>query len=178
MDCRFLEVPGHLFEWEGEQLQKLAENKCVLDIGTHNGRSACAMAPSARFVVTVDHYQGDSMIGGTSLDYARGHIAKVGLDHKIAMIEADWSQIVTPQFLSKFDFVFYDAAHTPPLYEKQFLDRCFLVPQLPIALHDYKPREPNLSYVVSAIRQFSLSTRREMQGPVGSVVWFDSILPE
>jgi hypothetical protein len=175
----FKSVAGHLLEIEGERLQRLADNKRVLEFGTHHGRSAVAMAATARQVSTVDHYRGDFQIGAPDIEQTRRGFAGSGLGHKISLYDCTWQQFVMDNcilsYLSPwhddFDMIFYDAAHDQ---EGAFLGFVTDFKGI-IALHDYKPGEAGMEHVVRAVDEFSAVTGRPIAGKVGSVVWFDAI---
>jgi hypothetical protein len=169
----FLSVPGHLYEVEGRSLQQLAKGKRVLDIGTHHGRAAAAMAATAKHVRTIDWYQGDSMIGAPDVDKVKELIYPL---ENVECLFGDWVKW-WGQIFNQADYhmIFYDAAHRPPeSYEKDFLA---LVEKFPgvIALHDYKPKLEEYGLAVSAMDDFAKRTGRTMFGPVAgsSIVWFE-----
>jgi predicted O-methyltransferase YrrM len=170
----FLNVPGHLYTVEGRLLQQLAEGKRVLDIGTHHGRAAAAMAATAKHVRTIDWYQGDSMIGAPDVDKVKELIYPL---ENVECLWGDWVEWWEQMFdQSDYDMIFYDAAHRPPEpYEKDFLA---LVEDFPgaIALHDYKPKLDEYRLAVEAMDDFAKRTGRTMFGPVAgsSIVWFEA----
>jgi predicted O-methyltransferase YrrM len=171
----FLNVPGHLFETEGRLLQQLAEGKSVLDIGTHHGRAAAAMAATAKHVKTIDWYRGDSMIGAPDEDVVKELIYPL---ENVECLWGDWTKWWEYAFSrADFSMFFYDAAHRPPeAYEKDFLA---LVEDFPgvIALHDYKPKLEEYGLAVAAMDDFAKRTGRTMFGPVAgsSIVWFEAL---
>jgi predicted O-methyltransferase YrrM len=171
----FLNVPGHLFETEGRLLQQLAEGKRVLDIGTHHGRAAAAMAATAKHVDTIDWYQGDSMIGAPDVDVVKELIYPI---ENVLCLWGNWVAFWQDAFdPANCDMIFYDAAHRPPeAYEKEFLA---LVEDFPgvIALHDYKPKLEEYGLAVEAMNDFAKRTGRTMFGPVAgsSIVWFEAL---
>jgi predicted nicotinamide N-methyase len=171
----FLKVPGHLFETEGRLLQQLAEGKRVLDIGTHHGRAAAAMAATAREVWTIDWGKGDSMIGAPDRTTKEQSLDGTG----IVIVEADWVNWFQSRFdPDDWDMIFYDAAHRgPEPYEKDFLALVEDFPRLLIALHDHKPNLPEYRLAVEAMNDFAKRTGRTMFGPVAgsSIVWFEAV---
>ena len=173
----FLTVPGHLYDSEGRHLQDLAKGKKVLEIGTHLGRSAVAMAATAFHVTTIDHYRGDAQIGAPSLEEAMENIRSSGLAGSITQVVADWTKwIAGPVDLQAYDMLFYDGAHTPEnAYEKDFLALCEDFRGI-IALHDYKPNEEGMKYVVQATDDFARKTNRpRLLMSAGSIVWFEAV---
>ena len=171
----FLNVPGHLYETEGRLLQQLAKEKRVLDIGTHHGRSASAMAATALQVDTIDWYQGDSMIGAPDHQVVMEKLAYV---ENVNCLWGDWVEWWASRYNRKnYGMIFYDAAHRPPEpYEKDFLA---LVEDFPgiLALHDYKPKLSEYGDAVKAMDDYAKKTGRTMFGPVAgsSIVWFEAI---
>lgn len=175
----FLKVPGHLHAVEGAYLQTLAEGKKVLEIGTHYGKSAVAMAATAHHVTSLDHYRGDSQIGAPILSQTLENVAESGLGAKISLIVADWSAWLSgPVDLEPFDFLFYDGGHCPPQpYEKDFLEHC-LEFRGGIALHDYgKDYDPSMFFVDLAVDEFQRKTGRPMVAPPfgTSIVYFPPV---
>lgn len=171
----FLSISGHLYPEEGYLLQVLAANKRVLEIGSHHCRSAIAMAATALHVTTIDNFKGDAQIGAPSLAEAMENIQNSSLADKITLIVADWTKyIASPADLQSYDMLFYDAAHTPENpYEKDFLELCENFKGI-IALHDYKPAEEGMKYVVQAVDDFEKRVKRVRQGPLQgtSIVYF------
>jgi predicted O-methyltransferase YrrM len=172
----FLNVPGHLYETEGRLLQQLAEGKWVLDIGTHHGRAAAAMAATAKHVRTIDWFRGDSMIGAPDHNVVKELIYPL---ENVQCLFGDWVEWWQENFVrsGNYNMIFYDAAHRPPEpYEKDFLA---LVEDFPgiIALHDYKPKLDEYGLAVAAMDDFAKRTGRTLFGPVAgsSIVWFECI---
>lgn len=159
------------------------EGKTVLELGTHHGRSAVAMAATADYVWTFDNYEGDSMIGAPDYVTTKNSVFASGLRDNTHLKIGDWSdREVEPEVFALLgarlvDAVFYDAAHAPPHpYEKEFLqmieDTNF---RGLVALHDYKPQEPAYKHTVDAIDQYAKRSGRAMLGPEKgtSIVWFE-----
>jgi predicted O-methyltransferase YrrM len=173
----FLKVPGHLHVAEGYLLQRLMEGKIVAECGTHHGRSAVAMLATAKWVTTIDNYQGDSMIGAPDWNVTHKSISDSGIaGWKTDVLKGDWTELLPP-LLASTNAIFYDAAHEPQHpYEKEFLqmieDSGF---RGLVALHDYKPQEPAYKHTVDAIDQYAKRSGRAMLGPEPgtSIVWFE-----
>jgi len=176
----FLDVPGHMYDEECRLLQKLATGKIVLDIGTHYGRSAVAMAGTALWVDTVDNYQGDAQINPPVMAETLKKIAASGLGDKIEINQADFMEFLEaygPR-LHDYGMIFYDGPHIPPVYEKHFLD--FVIEfeyRGVVAIHDYKHWDKDMALVVEAVDDFEKKTGRVRNGPLlkQSIVWFDAI---
>lgn len=180
MNCHkdaFLDCPGHLYPDEGYLLQKLFAGLRVLDIGTHHGRSAVAIAATASHVTTLDWGKGDHQIGAPDAGTALRCVQKSGLSDRIHMVTADWTTW-TPLIKGYHGFytgIFYDAAHTSANpYEADFLELMTAQPDILIALHDYKPWDPSMREAVAAVDAFEQVTGRNRLGPEPgtSVVWF------
>lgn len=177
----FLDIPGHIYDEECRLLQKLAAGKTVLDIGTHYGRSAVAMAGTAKKVDTVDNYRGDAQINAPVMAETITKIAVSGLNDKIEIYRADFMEFLQDcgPWLHEYEMIFYDGPHVPPEYEKHFLD--FVIESRYrglVAVHDYKHWDKEMSYVVEAVDDFEKKTGRIRNGPLlkQSIVWFDAIL--
>lgn len=174
----FLDTPGHLYDDEGRLLQRLASGLIVLDIGTHHGRSAVAMAATANRVDTVDNYLGDSQIRAPLMSETTSNIERSELSGKIEVYRADFLDFLYGGPIDQYGMIFYDGPHIPPVYEKHFLD--FLIDRKYrgiVAVHDYKEWDREMSYVVEAINDFEKKTGRYRNGPLlkQSIVWFDAI---
>jgi hypothetical protein len=159
-------ISGHMYDCECELLAELARGKRALEIGTHHGRSAAAIASSALSVVTIDTYEGDAQIGPPSLEVTTKNLSPFA---NVRIVVGDWREIaIVPD---DYDFIFYDGCHAE---EGEFLALLHGF-RGTIALHDYKPGEPGMSHVVEAVDEFALATGREKIIGAGSIVWFESI---
>lgn len=177
----FHSVSGHLYEAEGHLLQRLATGKRVLDIGTHHGRSAVALAGTAESVVTVDNYLADIQIQAPDFATTAWNISACGLGHKIRIYREDCFSFIRREGLKNFDMVFYDGPHIPPAWEKTFLEFALETGYDGlIAIHDYKGWDPDMSYVVEAVDWYEKESGRIRIGPVHgqSIVWFESLTEE
>lgn len=109
-------LPGDIFSSvsvdEALELQRLADDKTVLEIGTWAGYSAIAMAQVARQVHTVDWHQGDEHAGhGPTLPELWRNVNRYGLRDKI-VIHVGRSEEVLPYLREgSFDMVFIDGFH-------------------------------------------------------------------
>ena len=163
-------VPGHLYDVEAKFLQQLARGRRILEIGTHHGRSAVAMAATAKSVVTIDHYQGDGMVGAPDKSLAEKHVRESGLGN-IELVDSTWQGFLARDEvrLSGFDVIFYDGDHTQ---EAAFL-AAIVDFSGRIAIHDYKPGEPAMSHVVESAEEYAAFTGRELIRGAGSIVYFE-----
>jgi len=159
-------IHGHMFDDECEFLANLASGKRVLEIGTHYGRSAAALASTAKSVVTIDTYLGDPQIGPPVLEETRANLAPF---NNIILLVGDWKdqKIDTTQY----DMMFYDGCHTE---EGEFLVRLLNYRGV-VALHDYKPGEKGMEHVVGAVNAYRDLTKRPLLFCSCSIVWFDAL---
>lgn len=104
---------GWLTEAEAEVLTELAAGKEVLEIGSYLGRSACAMAPVAKRLWSLDWHRGDEFCGPTNPS-AVGlyhNLAARGLLDKVVMLIGR-SEDAGPKLGDRtFDLAFIDGAH-------------------------------------------------------------------
>lgn len=187
----FHDVPGMLYIQEGDTLRKLAEGRHVLEIGPHMGRSTVAMAASARSILSIDTFEGDRMAPPALAENYVRNVANAGANGIATHIEGDFFVLNSQGDvnLTIYDFIFYDANHEPPNpYEKDFFDLVVeeigssasilnyrTIPRI-IAIHDYKPAEPEFRYVVEAADEFTRLSGAPMQGNQpenGSVRWWE-----
>jgi len=130
-------IPGWCSDVEAAALQEIAKGKIVLEIGTWKGRSAIAMASTAKHVVCVDTFEGDGFAGPSNpikqtVDYIHPYKSVISL------CSCDWIKfrhLISP---SKFGFIYYDADHT---YEatRNFLEwmmKYHVDYGIPFGLHD------------------------------------------
>lgn len=97
---------GWLPDDEVEELQRLAKDKWVLELGAWKGRSTVALSEVANYVVSVDRHQG---IPGHGLSLQEYLLAVRDLPN-VAIVVADFSYFCP--FLSDcFDLVFIDGDH-------------------------------------------------------------------
>ena len=99
---------GWLSQVEIKELQRLAKDKTVLELGAWKGRSTVVIAEVASYVVSVDRHQGiPEREGVESLpDYLDNVL---GLEN-VAIVIAQFDRIV-PLFDSFFTLCFIDGSH-------------------------------------------------------------------
>ena len=99
---------GWLSPVEIKELQRLAKDKTVLELGAWKGRSTVVLSEVATYVVSVDRHQGiKEREGVESLpDYLDNVL---GLEN-VAIVIAQFDRIV-PLFDSFFTLVFIDGSH-------------------------------------------------------------------
>lgn len=159
-------IHGHMYDIECEFLATLSSGRRVLEVGTHYGRSAAALASTAKSVVTIDTYLGDPQIGPPVLEETRNNLAP--FKNVILLVGAWQSQQLD---FSQYDLLFYDGCHTE---EGDFLVRLLNYRGV-IALHDYKPGEKGMEHVVEAVNAYRDLTKRPLLFGPGSIVWFDAL---
>jgi predicted O-methyltransferase YrrM len=143
-------VRGWLLPEEGEALYRLAAGRGVLEIGTWCGLSALTMEQSARFIVCVDHFQGDGDIGPA--DVRAEALANLATGVGIFVEEGDQADIIPTLNVDAFDLVFYDADHSYESTRKgiDLLVESGLRPPTIVAFHDF-----NKPGVERAVREFA-----------------------
>lgn len=108
-------VRGWLSEEEAAELAKLAEGKVVLEVGTFCGRSALAMAATARKVFCVDNFMGyyDRGTGMSDVrDEALGNFDRARTGRKIVVLQGSQEDVLPKMNLADVEMVFYDADHS------------------------------------------------------------------
>ncbi len=97
--------------------------RCIVEIGSWRGRSACVMADASMDgvqVIAVDHFKGDETGGADpNKGIMLATISKLGLNSKIITIDSDARTVEWTRILPcKPGLVFYDADHkTEPTVE-------------------------------------------------------------
>lgn len=170
------DVPGHLYDIEGEELARLTVGKTVLEVGCFRARSTIFMAREARRVVTVDWFQGDSMAGKAfTWPDAYENVKKYDLVHKVVFVASEYKAGLESLDLSQFDLAFYDAGHG---YEetadalKTFLAR--LPARATVVVHDYKLGEKMWEPTVQAVDEYAAASGRSIR-KVGSLAILEPV---
>ena len=131
-------VQGYMDKEEGEELQKLARGKRVLEIGVWKARSTVAMAATANHIVAIDHFKGDGFAGRHNTSHgALTSLCDSGARDWVTLIVGPWPMVIHDLGLdlSQFGFIHYDAHHT---YEATIESLELLVKVgVPLAVHDY-----------------------------------------
>lgn len=99
---------GWLSAEEASELQRLASNKTVLELGAWKGRSTVVLAEVATYVVSVDRHHGIEEVGGE--DSLPDYLQSVRNLSNVAIVVAQFDKIV-PLFGSYFDMAFVDGDH-------------------------------------------------------------------
>jgi predicted O-methyltransferase YrrM len=130
-------VNTSMTENEAAELAALAEGKDVLEIGSANGFSACAMAlGGAESVTAIDPH---SWVPG-SLPAMQANLSAYGVEDKVEVIAATFYEAFEPlkRAERKFGFIFIDGDHTggAVTFDVEHA-RELLAPGGVIACHDY-----------------------------------------
>jgi predicted O-methyltransferase YrrM len=147
-------VEGWLSEAEGEQLQRLAAGKRVLELGTFYGRSCIAMASVAELVVTVDTHCGEFDAGRIfSLAPFMANLRKHQVYGKVMPIVGRHEYLSLFIQPGAFDLVFIDGDHNFAGVER---DTRFALDAVAvggvIAWHDYDyPKYPAVRRAISEL---------------------------
>jgi predicted O-methyltransferase YrrM len=125
---------------ESERLADLAQEKTVLEVGAHYGRSTIALASTAKRVFSLDWHQGDGFTKGwgfTAGTYLKNLLRYRVINQVVPIIGRgeDVAPTLTDEF---FELVFIDADHA---YQAVLENIDLFVPKAkpgaPIAFHDY-----------------------------------------
>lgn len=109
-------IPGWLFPKEELELAELAKDKKVLEIGTWMGKSAGAMARTAKAVYCVDHFRGDADTAELSRDNwvlpkALDNFHAHGLKN-VYLHVGPLEEVLRQLNLKNYDMFYYDADHS------------------------------------------------------------------
>lgn len=147
-------VEGWVLPEECYVLAGLAYDRRVLEIGSFKGRSAVAMAPFAKSLTCVDHFQPQDHaqgFGGASiLQEFRKNIEP--WNDKVTVLVGSSIELRPDVFKGNIDMVFIDGNHD---YDSVRSDLA-LVTALPkggiVAMHDYwNPEFPGVAQAVSEV---------------------------
>lgn len=138
----YREVQGWLSDNEAKALQIIAEDSNVIEVGCWKAKSSIAMAATAKTVLTIDHFRGDSYAGAAfTLPEAVENIRKYDIDNKISILVQDFFAIKNPDMkdmISVSDVLYYDGDHSEESVRK-LTDFVIDFDSLPIlAFHDYE----------------------------------------
>lgn len=100
---------GWLSRQEAQELQRLAADKTVLELGAWKGRSTVVMAEVAKYVVSVDRHQGIEEVGGE--DSLPDYLEAVRGLGNVAIVVADFNNVVPLLRETAFDIVYVDGNH-------------------------------------------------------------------
>lgn len=124
-----------LTERETAELQRLAKDGDVLEVGTAYGYSTVALALVAKRVIAVDPHLTHGSLGDV-----HANLKAYGVSDRVAIIQS-YSQHALPALHSegrKFDLVWIDGDHTAPVVENDVTWAIkMLKPGGVIACHDY-----------------------------------------
>lgn len=162
----FQTVEGWLAPHEGRELQRLAKDKRVLEIGTWKGKSAIAMAETAKHVTTIDHFKGDGYTNGKStFEEVICNLTAHNALLKVGVVKGDFKEILPRLNAKDFGLIYYDADHTGASTEfalNWIKDNADL-PNTDVAVHDYANDYPHYRDAYAAITRFAQSIGRKIR---------------
>ena len=155
------DIEGFMDPLEGAELQRLARNRNVLEIGVWKARSTIAMVATAKHIVAVDHFHGDDFAGHANTGtVAWTNLCETKARDRVTLIIGDISHIRDLLDGREFGLIHYDADHTfeatASFLQSIQLEGC------PIAVHDYD-QNPNHAGVRKAVDEFVMATGRTIQ---------------
>ena len=107
------DIRGWLGHMEALLLMKLAQNRNVLEIGTFCGFSSVYMSRTAKRIITVDPFFGDSTGGyEDTLSETWENFKRYGVRDKVSVLTGKIEDVVDFINFKMIDFIFYDADHT------------------------------------------------------------------
>lgn len=131
------DIPGWLSDTEGDALERLADGKDALEIGSYCGRSTVRLATSARSVLTVDTFDGRCVPDhrGT-IDALKANLERYGVLGKVRIFAGESYQLSD---VGPFDLAFIDGSHDRQsvLADAAICQR-FLRDGGMLAIHDYR----------------------------------------
>lgn len=151
------DIPGRLTDAEGQELQRLAVGRVVLEIGSLLGRSTVCLAEVARAVHAIDpHRPGNTdfhsdFAGKDSLIELRANLRAEKLDNRVLLHVGTVGDLWLPS-KPVFDLAFVDGCHLYPAVRKDlaFVQQ-IVKPGGKIVVHDYGI---NKRGVTSAVDEF------------------------
>lgn len=126
-------------------LADLAQNKRVLEVGSHLGLSTIALASTAEKVYSVDWHRGDTQTTGWGFTLGKHvtNLIRYGVLDQVAVVCADgydFARVLQDGF---FDLVFLDADHR---YEMVHKNISLYLPKVKpgglLCFHDYGVTDP------------------------------------
>jgi len=169
-------VRGWLSEEEANELIRLAEGKAVLEVGTFCGRSALAMAQTARKIFCVDNFGGYPGVHSSTRDEALGNFDRAETNGKLVVLQGSQEDVLPTLNLADMEMVFYDADHSREATARgiRLLQAAGLPETATLVFHDYSDTNPG---VVMAVNDFCGPLGRKPRR-VGSLAIFDGSEPE
>jgi hypothetical protein len=136
-------VPGWLTFTEGQLLFDLSTGLDVLELGRHHGRSTCAIAQSARSVVSVDN---------GSVAPARKWLDEFARGAAVELLQAPFATLSGTQY-GPFDLIFIDGAHDAASIRADVETALpLLAPSGLLAFHDFgEENHPDVQPTVDAL---------------------------
>lgn len=160
-------VEGWLHDSEAAELQRLAKDKVVLEIGAWKGKSTVALASVAKIVHTIDHFKSDGFINFApcSIEELVKNIGDHNLLHKVVIYDGDFRSIIPTLDAKKFGLVFYDADHTGDctrLALQWILDNADLN-NVDVCVHDYADDYPHYRDAKNEVDWFAKRSGRTVR---------------
>jgi GT2 family glycosyltransferase/cephalosporin hydroxylase len=157
----WLQIEGWLSLAEGQELQRLAAGKRVLEIGSYRGRSTVCLATVAEHVTAVDPHDAATLPAKyrdrPSEPDLRANLAKQGLTDRVQVIVAAIQDVASTIPDRSIDLVYIDGDHSATACARDLqIAQRVLVPGGAIAVHDYTIR----TGVRVAVDQCNLPLRR------------------
>ena len=140
------DVPGWLTEPEGAELARLAAGKAVLEVGAYCGRSTVCLARTAKWVTTVDPFDGRGTAAeGDTYPAFKAAMHRHGITPDKVAAHRGTAAAVLPKLPAVYDLAFIDGAHD---YESVSQDAALaadlLRPGGLLVFHDYSDRDPGV----------------------------------
>ena len=138
----YKEIQGWLSDKEAQALQIIADGARVVEVGCWKAKSSIAMAATAKSVLAIDHFRGDSYTGAAfTLPEAIQNIRKYDSEGKISILVQDFFGIKEGEMKDMImlsNVLYYDGDHSEQSV-KQFTDFVIDFDNMPIiAFHDYE----------------------------------------
>ena len=135
-------IEGWLSDKEAQALQIIADGSNVVEVGCWKAKSAIAMAATAKSVLSIDHFRGDSYAGAAfTLPEAVENVRKHDSGGKISILIQDFFAIKEgdmKDMIMLSDVLYYDGDHSEKSV-RQFTEFVIDFDNMPIlAFHDYE----------------------------------------
>ncbi len=171
------DVPGWLTLGQAEQLfedaLQVPTGGCILEIGSHQGRSTVVLASAARFagahVVAVDPFVEGRMFGGRATrDQFEANLASAGLRDLVRLVP-EYSTRVRPRWNGQVSFLYIDGKHDLWTVSDDLRWMDFLERGSPLELHDCFS---SIGVTLAVLLRVVPSRRLTYTGRVGSLARF------
>jgi predicted O-methyltransferase YrrM len=134
-------------------LRQLATDRHVVEVGTWKGRSALAMAETARSVLAIDHFRGDRYTGpANTMPECWANICRDAYRDKVSLLAARWEAVWPLLDLPDFDLLVYDGDHDYEPTAQWLADTLRRArPDATIVLDDYSSAYPQVMQAVADV---------------------------